>query len=41
MSIILMAVGKYYSQTKALSLLKMRIPPKTELLDQDAQYFVS
>ena len=36
-----MAVGKYYSQTKALSRLKMRIPPKTELLDQDAQHFVS
>ena len=36
-----MAVGKYYSQTKALSQLKKRERPSVDLLDQDAQHFVS
>lgn len=41
MAILLMGVGKYYSQTKALSQLKKRVRPNVELLDQDAQHFVS
>ena len=40
-SILLMAVGKYYSHTKALFLLRKRVRPPVELLDQDAQHFVS
>ena len=38
MAIVLMAVGKYYSQTKALS---QRDHPSVDLRDQDAQHFVS
>ena len=41
MAIVLMAVGKYYSQTKALSQLKKRDHPSVDLHDQDAQHFVS
>ena len=41
MAILLMAVGKYYNQTKALSFLKKREPPTAEYLDQDLQHLVS
>ena len=41
MAIVLMAVGKYYSQTKALSQLKKRDHPSVDLRDQDTQHFVS
>ena len=40
-AILLLAVGKYYSHTKALFLLRKRVRPNVELLDQDAQHFVS
>lgn len=40
-AILLMAVGKYYSHTKTQFLLRKRVRPHVELLDQDAQHFVS
>ncbi len=41
LAIVSMAVGKYYSVTKSLSLLKTREPPNIEQLNHDLQELVS
>ncbi len=41
LAIVSMAVGKYYSVTKSLSLLKTREPPNIEQLNHELQELVS